>query len=66
MNLCPVVEIFLHAGEIHELKQIIKNSESKIMELGAQVHKLEMDCLDKDTCIEKYTATVKHQEGECK
>ena len=36
------------------------------MELEAQVHNLEVDSLEKDTCLEKYEATVKYQEGECK
>ena len=56
--------MFLVAGEIHELNQTNKNSESKIMELGAQLHRSEMASLDKDTHIEKCEAKIKYQEGE--
>ena len=56
--------IFCFAGENSELKQAIKTSANKNLELGAQVHNLEMDSSEKDSCIEKYKAAVKFQEGK--
>ena len=52
-------------GETHELQLTVQNSESKIVELEAQVHSMETASLDKDTCIEKYQTMIRHQEGEC-
>ena len=49
------------AGENRELKQA---SEKSMKEFQAQVHSLEMASSDKDTCIEKYQAMIRHQEGE--
>ena len=56
---------YLLAGENRQLKQANERSENEIIKLGAQVHSLEMDSLDKDTHIEKYQAMMKEQEGEC-
>ena len=50
--------------ETQEPQRTVQNSESKIVELEAQVHSLEMASLDKDTHIEKYQAMIGHQEGE--
>ena len=51
-------------GEIYKLQQTIKSSDKRITELGAQIHTLEKASQDKETSIEEYKATVKHQEGE--
>ena len=51
--------------QLQQLQQTVQTSETKIVDLGAQVHSLEMASLDKETLIEKYQAMLRHQEGEC-
>ena len=58
-------KILFFAGEIHELKQTVKNSENQITDYRAQLHNLEMHSLEKDASIEKYKDEAKHREGEC-
>ena len=55
----------LPLGETREPQQTVQNLEKKIVELGAQVHSLEMASLDKDARIEKYQSMIRDQEGEC-
>ena len=62
MSRCE--KIFLLVGEVSELKPTIMTKESKLVELGMKVQKLEISSAYKDTRIAKYEDIIKCSEGE--